>query len=140
MEALAELAAELAERLELTGGLDPLGHDTELEVGREVQDHPDERAIGPAFLEVVHERHADLQPVDRERAQMAERRVAGPEVVEGQLHTERTQLVQGRDAAVGVAEHHAFGYLEYEPVGLEPALVQRRRDSADEMPLAELDR
>ena len=71
---------------------------------------------------------------------MAERRVAGAEVVERELNTERAQLVQGRDAAVRVAEHDALGDLEHEPVGLEPALVQRLRDSVDEMALAELDR
>src|SRR3954452_856717 len=45
IEALAEVAAHLAEHLELLAGLDALGDDLEPEGARELDDHPHERAL-----------------------------------------------------------------------------------------------
>src|SRR2546423_1569099 len=44
----------------------------------------------------------DLEDIDREAAQVAERRVAGPEVVDGQLDPEALQVPQPLDGDVGL--------------------------------------
>lgn len=64
MEALAKLAAELAERRELAVALDALGYHSQFQVGCEVEDQPHERPIRSTVLEAFHERHPDLEPVD----------------------------------------------------------------------------
>ena len=50
------------------------------------------------------------------------------------------QLVQGRDAAVGVAQHDAFGDLQHEPPRFESAVIQRGRNSFHEPWLPQFDR
>ena len=79
-------------------------------VPRELDDHAHERALLAPARDAVDERLGDLQHVERERAQVAERRVAGPEVVEREAHAELVQLAQ-RGAHPRVDEH-ALGDLE----------------------------
>src|SRR6476661_6301499 len=79
---LSELAAELAEGLQLVGRLDALGDDAEVQGLAEGDDRPGEGpVVGPRVLG-ADELPGDLQDVDREAAEVAERRVAGPEVVD----------------------------------------------------------
>ena len=91
----------------------PSAIDLELERAREVDDHAHERALLAAAGEAVDERLGDLEDVERQRVQVAERRVAGAEVVEREPHAELAQLVQRRRARVGVPSS-ALGDLEHE--------------------------
>ena len=65
-------------------------------------------------VHVLHERLRDLDDVERQRAQVAERRVAGAEVVEREPDAHRTKLPEARQARVGVLEQLALGDLEHE--------------------------
>ena len=56
----------------------------------------------------------DLEAVDREPAEVGERRVAGPEVVHGDPDAERAQGVERRDRRADVPEHRGLGHLEGE--------------------------
>ena len=72
---------------------------------------------GSSPASTVDERAVDLHDVDREAVQVAERRVAGAEVVDGEAHAERLQVLEGAEVELGVLEHHALGDLEHERVG-----------------------
>ena len=58
------------------------------------------------------ERAVDLDRLDRELLEVHERRVAGAEVVERQLHAEVAQLVEQRACRLGVLEEEPLGDLE----------------------------
>ena len=64
------------------------------------------------LLEPGDEGAVDLQDVDGEPVEVAEGGMAGAEVVEGQLHTHVTELLEQPDGVVDVAHHHALGDLE----------------------------
>src|SRR6266480_738686 len=66
--ALTELAAELAQGLELLGGLDPLGHDPQVQRLAEGDDRPSERPVFRARVVGADELAGDLQDVDGEPA------------------------------------------------------------------------
>src|SRR3954447_5144062 len=91
-EALAKLDAELAQRLELLRGLDALGDHVEPEPAREGDDHADEARVAAVRAQPVDEGLGDLEAVERQRVQIAQRRVAGAEVVECDPDPERAQL------------------------------------------------
>ena len=74
----------------------------------------------------------DLQHVDRQLKQVAERRVAGAEVVDRQLDADLPQLVEvGADPLVA-AEQDGLGQLEQQRRRRQPGLVQRLPDAVDE--------
>jgi hypothetical protein len=63
---------------------------------------------------VVDERAVDLQRVDRQPAQVAERRIPGAEVIERDPHAELAHLAQLVAALVDRLHQHRFGDLEIE--------------------------
>src|SRR5512132_2447083 len=80
--ALAQLAIEHAQPLELLHGLDALGDRLQAHPVPELDDGPRQRAVGRAARDGVDEALVDLQRVDRELLEVAQRRVAGAEVVD----------------------------------------------------------
>ena len=80
-----------------------------------------------ASADAVDERLGDLEDVQRQRVQVAQRRVARAEVVERQAHAELAQRVQRRDAALGVLEQLALGDLEHEVDGRDAGVLDRAR-------------
>src|ERR1035441_4469176 len=90
VEALAQLAAEIAQTGELLVEFDALGYDLERERAAERHDGAGEirrlaGGLGP------QEGAVHLDDVDREAAEIAERGVAGAEVVHRDANTERAQ-------------------------------------------------
>src|SRR5207237_8062434 len=79
-EALGPLTAELAKRLDLGLGLHTLGHDAQIEGPGHPHDRVDDRRVLPLRANAVDEAAVDLQHVDREALQVAERGVTGAEV------------------------------------------------------------
>src|SRR5262245_35986571 len=86
--ALAELAAEALQQVELLGRLDPFGHQLESELAGELDDAAHDRPIGALVADAAHEVAVELQPLDRQRAQSSERRPTGAEVVDADAHAE----------------------------------------------------
>src|SRR5581483_10819840 len=78
-EALAELATEILQRLDLALVLDALGDDLEAEALADGDDRGGE--AGSALSVGPEERAVHLEDVDRQPAEIAERGVAGAEVV-----------------------------------------------------------
>src|SRR5438105_15801035 len=97
-EPLNETAPEPVQGGRLGGRLDALGDHLDAEISSEQQDGLDDP---PVLLVRAHrpdEARIDLEKVDREPVQIAERAVSGPEVVDAQLQPE---LPQPRQAAGG---------------------------------------
>src|ERR1043166_3230419 len=93
-EALHLRASGRAQQLELLGRLDALSGGVELERAAEPGDGAgDCGAVGPAG-ELSHEGLVDLDLVERKHAQVAERRVAGAEIVEHDVDAARLELMQ----------------------------------------------
>ena len=65
-----------------------------------------------AALDVGDERAVDLDLVEGEAAQIAQRAIARAEIVHGDAHAELPQLMQHGDCIVAVLEQHGFGDLE----------------------------
>ena len=88
----------------------------------------DGRAAHGARLVIVadlfDERTVDHDAVERRAAQLAERHVAGAEVVDEHAHTLAAQLVQRREAGAARGQH-LFGDLEIELRRLDAGFLRR---------------
>src|SRR4051794_30444319 len=84
--ALGELATELPHPAELLLGLHPLGHHTGTQSAGHLGDRGDDGGVAAVAAQLGHERAVDLEEREREALHVAERRVAGPEVVEPEPH------------------------------------------------------
>ncbi len=73
----------------------------------------------------LHERAVDLHAVEAEAGEVAERRVAGAEVVEDETHPQAAQPAQPVLHVGHVAHHHRLRHLELEAGGAEPAVHER---------------
>jgi hypothetical protein len=83
------------------------------------------RLLGPAG-HAVDERLVDLEGVDGEAAQVGQGRVAGAEVVDGQVHAERLELVQADDGHLQVVHQDALGDLQGQALGGEAGVAEGR--------------
>src|SRR5438105_1961670 len=94
----------------LLRGLDALGDDVDAQAAPEVDDRADDLA---AFsLRALHERRIDLQLVDREAMQIAERGVAGAEVVDSKTAAELANALDDRERHFRILHDRALGDLE----------------------------
>ena len=105
----------------------------------EVDDRGDDGVGGGSTPTPATKDAVDLDHVDREAAQVAERRVAGAEVVDGEAHAERLQVEQRLDRRLDVVHQHALGDLEDRAARVEAGLgAGRPRTVSIEVGLAEL--
>ena len=116
-EPLSEQTADLAQRVELSGALDPLGDHVhperraELDSGAHNRDPLARRQRG-------NQCPVELDDVEREPLEAAQRRVAGAEVVKRELNAKPAQL---RDDRLGTGvEHETLGDLEHEASRRDP--------------------
>ena len=70
----------------------------------------------------------DLQLVEHRLVQIADRRIAGAEIVERDADAERAQALQHVERGAVVAEEHAFGDFELEPVAGQLVAAERLAD------------
>ena len=63
---------------------------------------------------------------------MAERRISGAEVVEGDVDSAVVELPQRGDGGAGLAHQQVFCDLDLEAVGTDPGLFERAFDDGDE--------
>ena len=90
-------AAELVEALDLERQLDPLGDQREAQRLAVADDGPRQLAARVRIPELGHQRAGDLEDVDRQAAQVRERRVAGADVVDGHVHARPLEGVERGD-------------------------------------------
>src|SRR5688572_19313057 len=85
---LHEVAAMLAEEVELLAPFHLLGNHLESEIVCEREQRADDRAAAFVVRQWFHERSADLQAVQREVLKMGDAGVARAEVVEPEVHAQ----------------------------------------------------
>jgi len=125
---LSDVVSGCREIVAAPGRLDALGDDRELQRMSEVRGRVDDHAILLVRLEAEHERLVELQRVDREIAQVAERREAGAEVVDRHADAEPVQVFDDAACAAWVEHHRALGDLELELMRLDRVEVEEPRD------------
>ena len=138
VEALVGPAAVLAQEPVLLLGLHALGDHGEPERPRERQDHPRDGRVGRVAQHVLDERAVDLDLVQRQPLEVAERGVPGPEVVQGERDAVRAQPVHGGDDPLDAAREQALGDLQPEQAGVGARLGEDAEDVVDEAVVGEL--
>ncbi len=116
---MTELAAHIGEHGQLLGLLDALGHRVEAEGPCQIDHRRRERHRTVAPSQGGDEGPIDLDDVNGEAMQVAERRVAGSEVVNRDLDAKALQLLEHESAELDVVHEHAFGQLECQMTCLE---------------------
>ena len=125
--------AEADECVALLLGLDALGHDVvELQRLGQVQDRAHQTGLGVGAGERGHELARQLDAADGQLTQVAERGVAGAEVVDVEPDAQLGELAEpiGHDALTG--QQHALGDLEQQAVGGDAAHRQRELHVVDD--------
>jgi hypothetical protein len=111
-EALGEVAADTAQLLELKARLDSLGDDGHAEVVGELRNAGDEDRRVLALAQPRDEGPVELDHPGRQPSEVRERRVAGAEVVKGDLHPEGVERLEHGDRHVDVLHHPGLGHLQ----------------------------
>src|SRR6266508_275457 len=138
--ALAVLAAQLAEPLELVEPLDTFGDGGEAEGGGQVDDGLGERGGVGAAGDLVDERLVDLEDIDGQAAKVAEGGVAGAEIVDRQPHPQAVELGQGDRGGGDIGDQQALGQLQGQVAGLQAGGGKGLGDLGGQVGLGELDR
>ena len=122
----------------MKGVLDAFGDGPKPQCVGHVDDAAHDGLVLLAARDPPHEGPVDLEVVDREPAQVAQRRVPGTEVVEGELNAQRLQLAQPRDGSVDVGHGGGLGDLQDKPVGGQPRHLESLGHDVDEAGLLQL--
>ena len=133
MEALRIVVAGGRQELRVPFGLDALGHQLQAQRMRHLRGGLDDDAIVGVVAHAHDERLVELERVHRQVAQVAERRIAGAEIVDGDEHAELVDFLDHAQRARRVEHHRALGDLELERGGEHAGsfeqLAQVRRES-----------
>ena len=81
----------------------------------------------------------DLDHVDREAPQVAERRVARTKVVDRDPDPQAFELAEAANRLLGLMGHHTFGDLQYQQLGRQPAVLERKADRGHQARVRQLD-
>ena len=101
VEALEDIAAFVAQRVELALRFDTFGDDFHRQAVRHGDHGAGYRQIVAAVRQVADEGAVDLEDVHRQFLEVGERGVAGAEIVNGEADTEGTQGFEQRDESKG---------------------------------------
>ena len=130
--ALAAIAAHRPQPRQLQRRLQPLGDDGDAEGVAEVDDGLDDRRVLGVEAEPGDEATVDLDRLDREPLEVRQRRVAGAEVVDGEVQAEAAQVAQGDRRRLDVGEQRGLGDLQPQRVGRDAGLGEHVGDEAGE--------
>ena len=145
-ETLAPLATHLHQVLALLAGLDAFGDDLHAEGVRQREHGPHDRgaAAVAAGVQRAHERAVDLERMQGEAVQVAQRGIAGAEIVQRRVDAGAAQRVERGEHLVGVVEQRALGHFQPHPmrrqvVGGEQVQQLLRKRRGTEMPRRDVD-
>src|SRR5574341_1852808 len=136
--ALGPITVPLAENVKLLLALHPFGYHLEPQRARDRHHRGRDGGIGGVGVDVAHEGLVDLQRVDGECLEIAERRVTGTEVVDGDPHPQSLELAQYLDGVLGVLHGQALGDLQLQKPRIELGFPEGLVDVAHEVRILEL--
>ena len=105
--------------------LDALRRRFDVERVGELGDRADNRARAVAGEQVLDEAPVDFQFVEREALQVAQRRIASAEIVQGNPDAERAQRMQQLERRIAALEEDRLGDLDLQAIGFEAAVGER---------------
>ena len=130
--ALAAVAAHLAQAGQLQRRLQALGDHGDAERVAEVDDRLDDRRVLACRGRARRRSPVDLDRLDREALEVGQRRVAGAEVVDGEVQAEAAQVAQGDRRRLDVGEQRGLGDLQPQRVGGDAGLAEDVGDEVGE--------
>ena len=89
--------------------------------------------------EVLDEAPVDLDPVEGEILQIAERRVTRTEVIQGNADAEIAQPIQDAERGIGILQEARLGNLELQPVWRQSRRTQSAKNGRHQSGTSELD-
>ena len=98
----------------------------------QLHDRPRDDVVVLVAAEAVDELAGDLEHVDREPAQVGQRRVPGAEVVDRDPDAEGLEPPEGRGRRLAVLHEDRLGDLQDETARVEARLGERRGDRVDD--------
>jgi len=137
-EALDLLAAGASEELLLFGVLHPFGDHRQLQAVGEGDDGAGDGGVVVVVGQAGDERLVDLQDVDGQALEVAERGVAGAEVVDRQLQAELLERLEDRQGFLLAVHHEGFGDFQLQALRAQCGAAQQLADPSDQLRLAQL--
>src|SRR5882724_9646928 len=137
--ALRVRAVHLAQQIELLLGLHSLGHHFHVQAAGEREDGVDDLQGVVGRADALDEAAVDLQRVDGELVQVAERAVSGAEVVEIDADAHRPQLGHGLGDVGVVVHQQGLGHFQAQRARGKPGVpqhVRHQREQAGRLELA----
>ena len=104
----------------------------------EGDDRAGDGGIVGAAGDVADEAAVDLELVNRQLLEVAERRIAGAEVVDGQADALLLEQAEGLDGTLGVLHDKGLGDLQFEIIRAESADLQRTLDRGHQLAAIDL--
>ena len=112
--------------------LNALGDQLQAECLGEPDDGANDGQVAGVGTQVAHEPGVDLEHVHRKRLQVRQHRIAGAEVVDGDLDPDLLELRQGFAGGFDVVHHRALGDLQTHRSAVDAELVDGVGDAANE--------
>ncbi len=107
----------------MLAGLYPLDHHLHAEVVHYVDDAVEQHPILLVEGDMAHEGAVDLDQIDREGAQIVEGRVAGTEIVDGQLAARLAQGIDPHPVLIAALHQQRFGDFDDDVGRIEPEVL-----------------
>ena len=130
--ALTPVAAQLTQPRQLERRLQAFGDHGDAERVAEVDDRLDDRRVLAVEPEPGDEAAVDLDRLDGEPLEVRQRRVPGPEVVDGEVEPEAAQVAQRDRRRLDVGQQGRLGDLQPQRVGGDPGLGEQVGDQRGE--------
>ena len=127
-----------AQKLQLLDGFHALRHHFQPQAVRQRHDGVHDGGVVGVGRQIGDEGAVDLEKVDRKTLQVAQRRVAGAEIVDRHPHAHALEGSQGRDIVVGMVHQDAFGQFQFQARGLEAGFGEQSPHQAGQVALVEL--
>jgi hypothetical protein len=121
---LGLVAFEVLEKRQLLGLFHALGHDPQVQAARHADHGRDDRRVVTARTDLSNEGLVDLQGIDGETPQVAQARIAGPKVIDGDPDAALAQRLEDLRGRRDVLHEHALGQLQLEHGRIEAGLRQ----------------
>ena len=137
--ALHLVAKFVLQELQFGVGLDAFRQHRQAQSTSEAEHGADDGRGLIVAMDRLDERAVDLDLVERKRAQVRERRIAGAEIVHGDADAERLDLPQGGQRAVEVANQRGLGDLDLQTTRRQAGLQQDLVQLLHEVGVVELD-
>ena len=137
---LGGIAAERAHRVQNLGALDALGHRRHAEAVSHLDRRLDDDRAVHVLADLCDQRPVDLDLPRRKPLQVGQRRVAGPEVVDGYAYAQLGQFLDDAQCALGVLHERALGDLERQQLRGQSEIFQQHGHPSGEILLLEVAR